>query len=129
MRNYATRRLDLVVAIDHDDRARAIGGLEVLDALVVAEEVDALARKVGLQREVKLARRDDVETEAFLRDDAKELRGGKRFGRVEDLSRAVHRRHVLRGALAHGRLVVHVKRRAMAASQLDEVTTAHLHVA
>jgi len=124
-----TQQVELVFPVDDDDRARAISGLQVLDALVVAEEVHAVARKAGLQRKVQLARRNDVEAETFLCDDAQELRRGERLGGVEDLSRAVHRGHVFRGALPYRRFVVDVKRGAMAAGDFNEVAATHLHVA
>ena len=55
------QQLELLVPIDDDGRARAIRSLEVFDGLVVAEEMHSIARKAGLQREVQLTRRNDVE--------------------------------------------------------------------
>jgi len=127
--NHLAKQVELLVAVDDDRRARTVRSLEVLDALVVAEEMDAVAGKAGLQGEVELARRDHIQAKAFFGDDAKEPRRCKGLRRIEHLARPVHRGRVLGRPLADGCLVVHVERRAMAVSQLDEVAAAHLGVA
>ena len=123
------QQVELMVAVDDDRGPGAICGLQVLDALVVAQEVDAVGWKVGLQREMQLARGDDVEAQPLVGDHAEETGRGKGFGRVKDLPRAVHRRHVFGRTLADGCLVVDVERGTVAAGELDEVAAAHVDVA
>ncbi|OLE71971.1 MAG: hypothetical protein AUG05_07180 [Actinobacteria bacterium 13_1_20CM_2_66_18] len=120
-----TQEVELVLAVDDDGGPGPVGRLQVLDALVVAEEMDTVGRKIRFQRQVQLAGGDDVESEALLGNHAKEPRRRKGFGRVQDLPRAAHRGHVLGRPLADGRLVVDVERSAMSSGQLDEVAAAH----
>src|SRR5260370_40376188 len=54
--NDVAQKLELVSAVDDDRGAGAIRSLEVFAALVVAEKVDAVSFRSGLQREVELAR-------------------------------------------------------------------------
>ena len=128
-RNDVAQEVELVVAVDDDGRAGGVGGPEVLDALVVAQEVNALVREPGLQGQAQLTGGDDVEAEPLLGDHAQELRRREGLGRIKHLAARTHGRHVLGRPPAHGRLVVDVQGRAMAAGQLDEVAAPNLHVA
>ena len=56
---------DLLAGIEHDERARRRGGLELLVRLVVPVEEELLAAQTGAQRELELAAGRDVGTEAF----------------------------------------------------------------
>src|SRR5437667_156703 len=50
-----TQEVELVVAVDDDGGPGPVGRLQVLDALVVAAEMDAVGRKIRFQREAQLA--------------------------------------------------------------------------
>src|SRR5229473_2440580 len=78
---------------------------------------------------MELARRHDVEPEAFFRDDAEEPRRREGLSGVEDLAGGAHGGHIFGGALPDRGLVVHVEGRAALARQIDQVASAHLHVA
>ena len=129
LRHDLAKQLELVLAVDDDRRAAAERGPQVVDALVVAEEMDAVARIAGPQRQVELARGHDVQAETLVRDDPEEARRRERLCRVQDLARRPHRGDVLACALPHRLLVVDVEGRAVAARELDDITTADLHAA
>src|SRR6202022_2725859 len=99
--------------------------LQVFDALVVPEKVDAILRKTRLERYVQFAGGDHIETETFFGYDAQELRRRKSLRRVQDLSRVTHRGDVFGRSLAHGRLVIDIERRAVLVCKLDQVAAAH----
>src|SRR5712691_12692494 len=75
-----SQEVELVVAVYDYRRAGRLGGPEVIDALVVAQEMHAVTREPGLEREVQLAGRDYVQAEPFLGDHAQELRRCERLG-------------------------------------------------
>src|SRR5437016_2871108 len=58
------QQLELVIAVDDDGAAGAMGIVELVGSLVVAEQVDPLGRKPRRQRGVQLATRDHVQAEA-----------------------------------------------------------------
>ena len=118
-----------MVAVDHDRGSGAVRGLHVHHALVVAEKMDAVARKSRGQGEVQLARRHHVEAQPFFGDDTQELRRSEGLRRVQHLARTPHGRDVLRRAPAHSLFVVDIQRGSMPAGEIDEVAATHLHVA
>ena len=115
--------------VDDDSRTGTVRGIQVLAALVVAEKMNPVARKFRPQREVELACGDHVQPKSFLGDEPQELGRGKSLGGIEDLPCRSHRGDVFGRALTHRRFVVDVQGRSVLVSQLDEVATAHLHVA
>src|SRR5260370_21813388 len=123
------KQLELVLAVDDDRRAGAIRGVHVLATLVVSQKVDAVLREPRAQREMKLAGRDHVATQSLFRDNPEELGRSECLGRVENLAPGAPGGDVFGGALPNRRLVVDVKRSAVLAGKLDEVSAAHLQVA
>src|SRR5207237_5812916 len=116
----------LEVVDDHAAHPQPQRHLELVFGLVVPVERNSFRREAGERRGVKLATRDHVEAEPFLRREPQDPGRAVRLRRVTDRGpgRVTGERGAERaGASADGGLVVDVERRAIASRQLDQVAT------
>src|SRR5205807_218487 len=127
--HHAVDEVELVEAVDHQRGAGPPGRLDILRALVVAEEMDPLGRVAGAKGDLQLAGGDDVQAEALRGDHAKEAGAAECLRGVEDLAAVSHRLDVLAAADAYGLLVVDVERGAVRGGQVEQVAATNLDVA
>ena len=118
-----------MVAVDDEIAAAAVGIVELVLALVVAEKVGPLSGDACFQSHVQLPRGDHVEPEPLLGHHTQELGRIEGFRRVENQAGLAERANELRGPLAHRVLVVDVERSAVRLGEVEEVTAADFGVA
>jgi hypothetical protein len=116
----------VLVVVDHDaSDARLDGRAQLVGGLRVAVQVDPGGLEPGLERQVQLAARGDVDAQSLLGEEAQHGRDGARLGGEDDLAvRAVvglQRGAELARPAAQIVLRHHVRRRAELARQVDRV--------
>ena len=132
-RRHPLEPLELVERVDDDVADAGVERLaQLVLALVVAVQVDALGRASAPQCQVQLAAGGDVAGEPLLHQQAEGRGARERLARVDDLEvvgARAERVHVLTSACADVVLRVDVRRGAELVRELHHVAAAHLEPA
>src|SRR5439155_16197652 len=124
-----------LVEVVHDDAPDALREREaqLVLALVVAVEVDALAGEVDLRTDEELAGGDDVEADALVGEERQDQgRGVGLRGVADDRRAGVAAREgvtIAAGPRENARLIEDIERRAVARREVSHVAAAHNEMA